>query len=155
MEALLSLEKVELKDRDNYKRYLLLADEDPAMVDRYLYTGELFAIRKRKAVIGAILIIFPSKTTIEIKNIALEPQARGLGYGKKAIQLVCDQFYLRNFKKIIVGTANSSIGNLAFYQKMDFRITEIRKDFFLQYEHPIIENGIRALDMIMMEKNIK
>lgn len=55
---------------------------------------------------------------------------------------------------MIVGTANSSIGNLAFYQKVGFRITEVKKDFFSKYPEPIFENGIQALDMIMFEKNL-
>lgn len=55
---------------------------------------------------------------------------------------------------MLVGTANSSIGNLAFYQKCGFRLCGIRRDFFLSYPQPIWENGIRALDMVMFERDL-
>ena len=55
---------------------------------------------------------------------------------------------------MIVGTANSSIDNIAFYQKLGFRMAEIKRDFFKAYPTPIFENGIRALDMIVFEKEL-
>ena len=55
---------------------------------------------------------------------------------------------------MIVGTANSSIDNIAFYQKLGFRMAEIKRDFFKAYPTPIFENGIIALDMIVFEKEL-
>lgn len=84
----------------------------------------------------------------EIKNLAIAPGNQGQGLGKKAIKLLQEQ---PQVSRLVVGTANSSIDNLAFYQKCGFRFSDIRRDFFLQYPEPIFENGIRALDMLMLE----
>lgn len=34
----------------------------------------------------------------------------------------------------------------------DIRMFDIRHDFFSAYPEPIIENGIRALDMVLFER---
>ena len=40
----------------------------------------------------------------------------------------------------------------AFYQKLGFNMTEIRRDYFTQnYPEPIWENGIQCKHMIMFE----
>ncbi|GAE37515.1 acetyltransferase [Halalkalibacter akibai JCM 9157] len=72
--------------------------------------------------------------------------------GKKIIAEAIQLYRLKNYKKMIVGTANSSIANIAFYQKAGFRLTEIKKGFFDKYPVAIYEDGIRAQDMIMFEK---
>jgi hypothetical protein len=58
------------------------------------------------------------------------------------------------YRSILVGTSNSSIGNLMFYQKCGFRFEAIKKDFFLDYPQPFYENGIRGLDMVMLKKEL-
>lgn len=56
-----------------------------------------------------------------------------------------------NAKVLEVGTGNSSISQLAFYQKCGFRIVGVDKDFFKRhYEERIIENGIECIDMIRL-----
>ena len=52
--------------------------------------------------------------------------------------------------QIIETTGNSSLGELAFYQKSGFRITGVKRDFFADYDPPIFENGIRCLDMVIL-----
>jgi ribosomal protein S18 acetylase RimI-like enzyme len=50
-----------------------------------------------------------------------------------------------------VGTGNSSIGQLALYQKCGFRITGIDYNYFIRhYDEPIFENGIPCRDMIRL-----
>lgn len=56
------------------------------------------------------------------------------------------------FETVEIGTGNSSIDQLAFYQKCGFRIAAIDPDFFIRhYPEPIFENGIQCRDMIRLE----
>ncbi|MGX8177137.1 GNAT family N-acetyltransferase [Exiguobacterium artemiae] len=56
---------------------------------------------------------------------------------------------------IEIGTGNSSIGQLALYQKCGFRIVGVDLNFFLRhYEEDIIENGIRCTDMIRLSQDV-
>ncbi len=61
----------------------------------------------------------------------------------------------KGYRTIEVGTANSSIGQLAFYQKCGFRITGVDKDFFVRhYPEEIFENGIQCRDMVRLSQNL-
>lgn len=120
---------------------LVIADESEDIVLSYIDDGEMYEIAVDGTVVGVVQVIGD-----EIKNLAIAPGNQGKGLGKRAIRLLQDKA-----SRLVVGTANSSIDNLAFYQKCGFRFCEIRRDFFLQYPEPIFENGIRALDMLMLE----
>ena len=57
----------------------------------------------------------------------------------------------QHYKQLDVRTGNSSISQLAFYQKAGFRIIEIIPDYFtIHYEEPIIEDGIPCLDQLKL-----
>ncbi|HEY8415097.1 MAG TPA: hypothetical protein VIK99_04920 [Thermaerobacter sp.] len=61
----------------------------------------------------------------------------------------------QGYKTIEIGTGNSSIGQLALYQKFGFRITGIDRDFFVRrYRKPIWENGIQCRDMIRLSQDL-
>lgn len=60
-----------------------------------------------------------------------------------------------NFKILEVGTGNSSINQLALYQKCRFRIVGVDKDFFKRhYKEKIIENEIECIDMIRLRMDL-
>ncbi|WP_404447665.1 GNAT family N-acetyltransferase [Sutcliffiella horikoshii] len=147
------LQLVESSDRLEYLPYLVMADESESVVKEYIAEGQMFAIMVDSGTVaGVALFVEDSEGVIELKNIALDPQFRGLGLGKRVINLAFEIFKGQGFRKMIVGTANSSIASLAFYQKAGFRMAEIRKDFFLKYPEQIIEDGIQAMDMVVFER---
>jgi len=151
-EILVSLKEIGLGERKDYKNYLLMADESEEVVTTYINEGDMFAIYDGEELAGISLFTFPADQIVELKNIAISPTYRGQGLGKAVIEEACSLYRDQGLYKMSVGTANSSIANLAFYQKVGFRIAEIKKDFFLKYPEPIWENSIRAIDMIMFER---
>jgi ribosomal protein S18 acetylase RimI-like enzyme len=150
----ITLEVVEQKNRQQYLEYLLLADESKVAINKYINGGDMFSIHYKNKMAGVVIFNYHSQLIVELKNIALAPNCRGKGLGKLVITKACEFYKRKGISKVIVGTANSSIGNLAFYQKVGFRMTEIKKDFFRDYPEPIYEDGIRALDMVMFEMQL-
>ncbi|MFN7253508.1 MAG: GNAT family N-acetyltransferase [Anaerobacillus sp.] len=148
----IKLDVVHQENRQQYLEYLLLADESEVAINKYINEGEMFSIHYENKMAGVVIFNYHSQLIVELKNIALAPNFRGKGLGKLVITKACELYKRKGNSKVIVGTANSSIGNLAFYQKVGFRMTEIKKDFFRDYPEPIYEDGIRALDMVMFEK---
>jgi GNAT superfamily N-acetyltransferase len=62
---------------------------------------------------------------------------------------------LRGYKKMTVGTGNSSVGNLYFYQKAGFRLVSLVRDFFvLHYDEPIFEHGLQCRDLLILEMSL-
>ncbi|MFC4410438.1 GNAT family N-acetyltransferase [Chungangia koreensis] len=132
----------------------LLLDADPSreMVDSYLRKGETFVAEVDNQIIGVYVLMEKQEDSTEIMNIAVANEKQGQGIGRKLIQHAIDYTRNNGFAKLQIGTGNSSIGQLALYQKCGFRIVGIDFDFFLRnYPEPIIENGISCRDMIRME----
>ncbi|WP_102026723.1 GNAT family N-acetyltransferase [Salirhabdus sp. Marseille-P4669] len=134
---------------------LLLADPSQKLIEKYLLNGQCYVAEQNSIFIGAYVLLAKTCNTIEIMNIAISEKYQGKGIGKKLIKHAVTVSKEKGFTRIEIGTGNSSIGQLALYQKCGFRFVEIEKDFFLKnYEEPIFENGIPCLDMIRLRMQL-
>ena len=131
---------------------LLEADPSEKLVRSYCAESRVYAVETADGAIG-VLVLFPlEETVIEIKNIAVAENARGNGLGKNLIFHALTEAKRLGFRKAVIGTGNSSLGQLALYQKCGFRMVSIDRGFFLRnYPEPIIENGIPCEDMVRLE----
>ena len=142
------------EDRMSLIDILLLADDDLTAIENYLQLGILYEVKLDDKLIGAALLIQKTKDILEIKNIALNEEIQGKGIGKKVIEKIVKIAHDSKSKILEVGTANSSIGNLIFYQKCGFRMVDIKRHYFVQYQPPIVENGIRGLDFVLFKMDL-
>lgn len=145
-----------LEERDNIPMdLLLLADPSKSIVEEYITKGECFIAESEKQVVGVYVLLPTRPKTIEIVNVAVAEKHHGKGIGKFLITDAIDVAKTKDYKTIEIGTGNSSIGQLALYQKCGFRIIGIDYDFFIKhYEEEIFENGIRCRDMIRLSKDL-
>jgi aminoglycoside 6'-N-acetyltransferase I len=94
-------------------------------------------------------------TSIEVKNIAIRECEQGKGFGKALLRYSESVSRELGFEKLVIGTGNSSLGQLALYQKEGFDISRIQKNFFIKnYSEPIFENGIQCKHMVILEKSL-
>ncbi|WP_100330138.1 GNAT family N-acetyltransferase [Bacillus xiapuensis] len=134
---------------------LLSADPSRTLVEEYVLRGQCFVAYLNKEIIGVYVLLLTRPETVELVNIAVAENHRGKGFGKQLIHHAIEQAKRLGCKTIEVGTGNSSIGQLALYQKCGFRITGIDKDFFLRhYSEEIFENGIQAVDMVRLSQDV-
>lgn len=134
---------------------LLLADPSKEMIDKYIYSAEIYAAELNGKARGFIVLFSLTPETVEIKNIAVEPAFQGQGIGRFLIENAIAVAAADKKKSICIGTANSSISQLAFYQKMGFEISDIKKDFFIEnYTELIYENDIQAKHLLMLTKSL-
>lgn len=131
---------------------LLLADPSEAMIRTYIERGRLFVLSEGSVPIGALHLDPLDPETAEIRAVAVAEAHQGKGYGKRLLAHAIEAVRSSGLKRLIVATGNSSIGNLAYYQKAGFRMLRIELDYFTRhYPEPIIENGIRCRDRIELE----
>jgi len=143
------------KITNNKKQYLdllLLADEQEDMIDKYLESGDMFALYdddlKTVCVVAAI-----DKETCELKNIATYEKYQGKGYGKAMIKYIAD-FYKNSYKTMLVGTGETPT-ILSFYKSCGFEKSHSIKNFFADnYDHPMFEEGIQLIDMVYLKKKL-
>ncbi|WP_035397682.1 GNAT family N-acetyltransferase [Exiguobacterium sp. OS-77] len=134
---------------------LLAADPSQKLVESYVKRGHCFVAESNDQWIGVYILLPTRPQTIEIVNIAVDESHQGQGIGKDLLRHAISTAKTLGYTTIEIGTGNSSIGQLALYQKCGFRIVEVDLNFFLRhYEEEIIENGIRCMDMIRLSQDI-
>jgi len=94
------------------------------------------------------------KAPCEIIELAIAPERQGEGLGKQFIDWLIAEGRRRAVAELLVGTANSSIGNIVFYQKCGFRMHEVRRDYFWYHQQTLIENGLQVRDMIVFRYDL-
>ncbi len=146
------IEKIE-RDKRKFLPLLLLADEQESMIDAYLERGDLYALYDSdRDPIGVCVVTREGKDIFEIKNLAVAEHVRQRGYGKMLVQYALGR-YKSLGKTMLVGTGETP-RILSFYAGCGFVISHRVKNFFEQYDHPMVEDGIRLTDMIYLQKDI-
>lgn len=131
---------------------LLEADPSEELIQEYAANGFCYVAQQQGESIGTYILLPLNKTAIEIKNIAVAASQRGKGYGKKLVEHAISEAARMQYTTVEIGTGNSSLDQLALYQKCGFRILGVDRDFFIRnYPEPIFENGIQCRDMIRLE----
>lgn len=134
---------------------LLNADPSEQLIIDYVHKGECFVAKIDQLVVGAYVLLEKSIDTIELKNIVIKDEYQGQGLGKKLLVHSIERAIKKGYQALEVGTGNSSIDQLAFYQKCGFRIIGVDLDFFTRhYSEVIIENGIQCRDMIKLHMDL-
>ena len=140
------------KNKKQFISLLLLADEQENMIDRYLDRGAMFVLDDG-GVRSECVVTDEGEGVLEIKNIATYPADQGKGYASSLIQYVAEK-YRDQFSVLRVGTGDSP-ATVPFYEKLGFvRVGYIKNFFRDNYNHPIIENGVQLVDMIILQRRL-
>lgn len=134
---------------------LLLADPSEKSINENIYRGRCYVLEDNGLVKGTFIIAPNGPDKIEIKNIAVYEKFQNMGLGKLMLEEAFRIAREQRFQIMEVSTGNSSINQLAFYQKCGFRMVQIDKNYFvMHYEEEIYENGIRCYDRIKLVKEL-
>ncbi|RUT29929.1 GNAT family N-acetyltransferase [Paenibacillus zeisoli] len=134
---------------------LLLADPDEQRIATYIHNGSIYKLLEDEQVLGICVLVPRQGDTAEIANLAVAEDAQGKGLGTRLLQYTIDAARQAGYHYLKVGTGNSSLDQLAFYQKNGFRIVGVLRDYFIKhYDKPIVENGIPCRDMILLEMDL-
>lgn len=128
---------------------LLLADPSEGKITRYVQDGAVYVTVEHEDVIGVYVLLQHDDETMELMNIAVADMYQRQGIGKQLLRHAIQTAKNARVKQLIVGTGNSSIEQLAFYQKNGFRMQNIIHDYFTNhYDGLIFEHRIQCRDRI-------
>ena len=153
------------KIKENKKKYLdflLLADEQEEMIDRYLERGTLYVLEDKfpreaggtvTKTCAVCVVTDEGEGILEIKNLAVSPKMQKRGWGRYMIQFV-EETYRDQFEILQVGTGDSP-ATVPFYEKCGFHRSHVVRNFFTDhYDHPIYECGRQLVDMVYLRKEL-
>lgn len=140
------------ENKKDYLPLLLLGDEQESMVDRYLERGTLYVWREGEEVQGVCVVTEEGDGVLELKNIAVAPSFQRKGVGKAMVQALA-QRYRGKYRVLQAGTGEVP-STMGFYQRCGFTLSHRVKDFFLQYDHPIVEDGVQLKDMVYFQREL-
>lgn len=149
--------QVELLSASKESMYplLLLADETVEAINHYLFTSDLYVILDREIAVGVFCLCQIDTTTIEIKNIAINAALQNSGIGSAALNFVKEMVLANGYQTLLVGTSDTGIDQIRFYERNGFVKYGIKKDFFIEhYTQLIIENGVQLIDMVMLKYSL-
>jgi GNAT superfamily N-acetyltransferase len=92
--------------------------------------------------------------TCEIVELGVAGGRQGQGLGRRFVEWLIAEATRRGKTAVTVGTGNSSIGNIVFYQKCGFRMDHVRQDYFWYHGERIYENGILLRDMLVFRYDL-
>ena len=131
---------------------LLLADEQEDMIDRYLERGVLYVLEEG-GVKAECVVTDEGAGILEIKNIAVDPNAQRKGYGRALIEFLVRE-YAGSHSVLQAGTGESPL-TVPFYERCGFvRSHRIRNFFVKNYDHPIYEGGVQLVDMVYLRRRL-
>ena len=138
---------------ENKKQFialLLLADEQENMIDHYLEKGTMYVLEDGN-VKAECVVTDEDNGILEIKNIAVDPENQGKGYGKALIDFLASK-YADEYSILQVGTGDSPL-TVPFYEKCGFVRSHNIPNFFTDnYDHPIYECGVQLIDMVYLQR---
>lgn len=141
------------EDKKRYLPLLLLADEQEDMIDRYLERGRMFVLDDG-GVKAECVVTDEGGGALELKNIAVEPACRRMGYGRALVDFIIRK-YEEQYSALYVGTGDSP-RTVPFYERCGFVRSHAVKNFFTDhYDHPIYEDGIRLVDMVYLRRSLR
>lgn len=139
-------------NKKQYLALLLLADEQEDMVDRYLERGTMYVLEDG-GVKAECVVTDEGDGVLELKNIAVEPDVQGKGYGRALLEFLV-QTYAGQYAVLQVGTGDSP-STIPFYESCGFRRHHLVKNFFTDhYDHPICECGVQLVDMVYLQRKL-
>ena len=140
------------ENKKDYLPLLLLGDEQESMIHRYLERGTLYLWQVEQEVQGVCLVTDEGDGVLELKNIAVAPPFQRQGIGRAMIEALV-QRYRGSYRMLQAGTGEVP-STMGFYQRCGFTLSHRVKDFFLQYDHPIVEDGVQLKDMVYFQREL-
>src|SRR5215217_173201 len=146
-------------ERELHLALLLLADE-PQPLRGYLQSGNLYVLRAGDgSPVGAthVMPYDADSETFELKAVAIVQTRHNQGFGRRMLAMVLDDLRARGAQRVVVGTSNAGIGEIAFYQKAGFRLWRIERDYFTPekgYDPNDRHNGLPHRDMVWFDQDL-
>ncbi len=89
---------------------------------RIVETGQAWVAERDDRIVG-LLVLESAQGSLLLENVAVAPQAQGMGVGGRLLQLAEDQARVQGLPEVRLYTNEAMIENLAYYPRHGYRET--------------------------------
>lgn len=148
----MKIEKI-VNNKKAFLDLLLIADEHESMIDKYLASGDMFALYDPDLKSVCVVAVPTDGKNCELKNIATYPKYHQKGYATALLNYIF-AYYKGKYEIMLVGTGDTP-AILSFYQSFGFKESHRVKNFFTDnYAHPMFDGAIQLIDMVYLKKDL-
>lgn len=144
--------------REDLRPLFALAEDSPAVLDSYLFEGEVLVAIEDESVVGHLQLVDGRESArAEIKNMAVAATHRGRGIGRRMVETAVSRARERDCTLLEVATAAADVGNSRFYQRCGFRLRRVERDVFTTdagYPADIRIDGIELRDRLWLDLEV-
>ncbi len=136
----------------------VLADDSHRQISQYISQGEVLVAWDEDEIVGHTQVVATDDVELlELKSLAVLESRQREGVGSALVQAAIAHGRERGAHQLTVSTATADIGNLAFYQKLGFRMSRVVPDAFTPakgYPAGTMVNGIPLRDQVFLKLKI-
>lgn len=139
------------ENKTEYMDLLLLTDPQKDMIDRYLDTGDMFALYEGRELCTLAVVTVSGNRECEIRNLVTTYGNRGKGYTRAMIYFLSEH-YRGECDSMYAGTWNYK-ESLKTFNKCGFEYDHTLENYYVEhYKEPIYLDGEQITDMIYLRK---
>ena len=135
-----------------------MAEDSQSQLDQCFELGRVLIAFRRPVVVGHLQLVPTARSAeIELNNMAVVPEERGVGLGRALVGSDVTRCKAEGWARMVVGAGAADGGNLRFYQRVVFRLLSVERDAFTAatgYPDPILINGIPLLDRVWLAQDL-
>jgi len=121
-------------DRAAATSLLLVAGVAEPYVRAWAEEGEIFVLGDSCACPGespvgaALVMALGTGRTMELRLMAVQPDRRGEGFGRRLLYDLYDVLRARGVRRLVSSTSNADMSRMALFQKSGFRFSHVERD---------------------------
>lgn len=142
-----------IDNKTEYMDLLLLTDPQRDMIDKYLDTGDMFALYEGKELCTLAVVTVSANRECEIRNLVTTYGNSGKGYTRAMIHFLSER-YRGECDTMYAGTWNYE-ESLRVYNRCGFVEVHRQKGYFVEnYREKIFLDGKQMTDLVYLEKSL-
>ena len=131
-----------------------LADDSAVAIRQYIDLGLVYVARLAGVPIGHAQLVPHDVQVWELRSLAVLAPYRERGVGRQLVRRSISWVREHGAERLLVATATADVENLAFYQRLGFRLLRIERDAFSPeagYPAGLSVHGVPVRDRVWLE----
>ncbi len=102
------------------------------------FNGRLWLLERDQTLLGCCAIVYRQSQTAQLRWVLLAPELRGLGLGRRLLELSIDHCRDQGYRQIVLDTTDGLEASGRLYEQLGFRIISDSPEILWDGPRPLI-----------------